>query len=136
MKNVDVARAFWDSVRAGDLDGAFSVLHPDVTLREAEGLPYGGTYRGRDGVASLAEKTFAVFEQEFREIEFIDGGDRVVARLDLVWTARATGKSFEVPIVDVYQFRDGLISDLDVYYKDSKAVAAVWAELGLELNPA
>ena len=45
----------------------------------------------------------------------------------LKFTARAAGKSVEMRLVEIYAVRDGLITELDVYYKDSSAVAALLA---------
>jgi ketosteroid isomerase-like protein len=45
----------------------------------------------------------------------------------LTFTARASGKGVEMALVEVYTVRDGLIVELDVYYKDPSAVAALLA---------
>jgi uncharacterized protein len=51
----------------------------------------------------------------------------VVSRFRLRFVARSSGRHAEMDLVEIYQVSDGLIVDLDVYYKDSSAVAAVLA---------
>jgi ketosteroid isomerase-like protein len=41
------------------------------------------------------------------------------------FTARVSGKSVEMSLVEVYTVRDGRIAALDVYYKNPSAVAAL-----------
>lgn len=40
---------------------------------------------------------------------------------------RASGKSVEMGVAEIYTVRDGMIAELDVYYKDPAAVAALLA---------
>jgi len=56
FRNFDLA------VLGGDLDRAMEHAHPDVTIREAPGLPYGGDFVGRDGIVELMTKVGAVWE--------------------------------------------------------------------------
>jgi ketosteroid isomerase-like protein len=51
--------------------------------------------------------------------------DTVVSRFRLAFTARTSGESVEMDLVELYKVHDGLIVDLDVYYKDPSAVAAL-----------
>jgi uncharacterized protein len=45
-------------------------------------------------------------------------------RTRMKFTSRGSGRSAEVGLVEIYTVRDGLIAELDVYYKDPSAVAA------------
>jgi uncharacterized protein len=42
-------------------------------------------------------------------------------------TARASGNSVDMSLFEIYTVRDWLIVELDVYYKDPSAVAALLA---------
>ena len=37
---------------------------------------------------------------------------------------RRTGESFDIPVVEIFAFRDGKITHDDVYYKDASLVAS------------
>ncbi len=41
------------AAKAGDVDGFFSALSPEVVITEPSFLPYGGTYRGIDEFRAL-----------------------------------------------------------------------------------
>lgn len=56
-------------------------------------------------------------------IQYLLADDTVAMRYRLKFTARSTGKSIEMGLVEIYTVRDGLIAELDVYYKDPSAVA-------------
>jgi uncharacterized protein len=60
-------------------------------------------------------------------IQFLSADDTVAMRYRLKFTERASGKSVEMSLVGAYTVRDGLIMELDVYYKDPSAVAALLA---------
>jgi ketosteroid isomerase-like protein len=40
-------------------------------------------------------------------------------------TGKKTGRAMELQVGDVFRFREGMISDIDVYYKDVHAVLDV-----------
>jgi ketosteroid isomerase-like protein len=51
----------------------------------------------------------------------------VAARFRLTFISRASGKSVQTRLVEIYTVRGGRIAELDVYYKDPSAVAALLA---------
>ena len=53
---------------------------------------------------------------------FLADNDKVVLRYRLTFTARASGESVEMTMAEVYTVRDGLILELDVFYKNPSAV--------------
>jgi uncharacterized protein len=55
------------------------------------------------------------------------GDNAVAAGFLLTFTSRASGKSVELGLVEIYTVRDGQITELDVYNKDPAAVTALLA---------
>jgi hypothetical protein len=47
----------------------------------------------------------------------------VVAEMQASLRSKETGRNLDTQIVELYRFTDGLISNIDVFYKDTKAVA-------------
>jgi hypothetical protein len=45
-----------------------------------------------------------------------------VVRFDTRVTSPRSGAVIPMPIVELYRFTDGLISDIDIFYKDTKAL--------------
>ncbi len=105
-----------------------SLLHDDFVLHESGGLPFSGDYHGPLGFFELLGKMNDVLELAAGPITTEPLGDNAVAaRFRLTFVSRASGKSVEMPLVEIYTVRDGQIAELDVYYKDPAAVTALLA---------
>jgi uncharacterized protein len=103
-----------------------SLLHDDFVVHEAGGLPFSGDYHGSRGFFELLNRMNDVLELTAGPITTHPlGEDAVAARFRLTFTSRASGKSVEMGLVEIYTVRDGRIAELDVYYKDPAAVAAL-----------
>lgn len=61
------------------------------------------------------------------DMQYLVDDDNVVLYYRLTFTARASGKSVEMGVAEVLTVRDGLIVELDVYYKNPSAVTALLA---------
>ena len=46
-------------------------------------------------------------------------GDTVVQVTTQTWTGRATGRSATVDVVELFSFRDGLVSEIRVFQQDT-----------------
>lgn len=120
-----VAR-FMTAIGEGRLDDARGLLHDEFVVYEAGGLPYSGEYYGPDGFFELLAKMTDAMELTVgQSVQMLLADNTVAARARLTFTARATGNSVEMGLVEVYTVRDGLIVELDVYYKDPSAVTAL-----------
>jgi hypothetical protein len=56
-----------------------------------------------------------------------DEQEKVVLCYRLTFTVRKSGESVELSVAEVFSVRDGLIEELDVFYKNPSAVAALLA---------
>ena len=50
QENVETIRGLFRGVEERDLEAYLAVGHPEVVIREPDSLPYGGAYRGLDGL--------------------------------------------------------------------------------------
>ena len=50
--HVELVRDIYDAFAAGDVDAVFAAMTPDIEWDEAEGMPYGGVYHGREAIVS------------------------------------------------------------------------------------
>ncbi|MGI5205775.1 nuclear transport factor 2 family protein [Spirillospora sp. CA-108201] len=118
----------------GDFSVMAAHLTPDVVMYQAPCLPYGGTWRGHDGM----ERFMAVMSEMWSELTFreqhyaVDGaglGHAVVAvRNDCVFRARATGREVDTSVLQWITVRDGLVSEFRPFYLDTSAVLAALRE--------
>ncbi len=85
------------------------VCHPDVTITQAEELPWGGHFVGRDGLIDFVTKLITNIDSKVTPEGLFEAGDRVIQRGRTRGTARATGTEFDVAEVHVWTVRDGKV---------------------------
>jgi uncharacterized protein len=104
-----------------DIPDFEGILHPDFALVEPHTGPYGGEWRGRDGLLGfLRAMNDDWSEMGPREApELIEQGDRVVALATIRAKSRATGTLVEFPLCQVARIKDGLLAETRVFYWDT-----------------
>ncbi len=118
-----VVGEFMNAIAEERYDAAGALLHPDFVVHEAGGMPFSGEYHGAAGFFELyAKMNEGLKLSPSEDIQFLHAQDTVAMRFPLTFTARASGESLVMNLVEVYTVRDGLIVDLDVYYKDPLAI--------------
>ena len=122
---LETVRQFVASLSAGDLATCNTLVADDLVFAEAECLPFGGEWKGKDGLVGMLTAVSKAYRIKLGEPVISDAGDRVLVRVSGSISSRATGRSLPLDAVDVYTVTDGLISRVDVYYKDAAAVAAL-----------
>ncbi|MEU6766075.1 nuclear transport factor 2 family protein [Streptomyces sp. NPDC046853] len=98
---------------------------PDVVLHQARALPYGGTWRGHDGMTRFflaMSETWETFE--IGKQEFLATGGTAVVHSQVRARARATGRELAFPILQTITVRDGRISQVRPFYWDTAAIVA------------
>ena len=120
------------AMEAGDLERMKRTIHPDVVVHEAESIPfYPGVYHGKDAFfGEVIGPMVGNYDIALHNIEIIPSTSdtRAVGRIDATFTSRDTGVAQRIMIVEIYDLTDGLISNIDVYYKDTAAMAATFPE--------
>ena len=120
-RHVEVVQRMIEAFRAGELDAALATVHEDLVVHEAASLPYGGDWAGPGGFRDLLHQ-LGVHGLQVLTSEILDAGDEVVVRFNTRFTSPRSGAVIPMPILEVYRFTDGLISDVDIFYKDTKAL--------------
>ncbi len=126
MDNREIVETFVDAFGEGRLDEALRLLHDEFVVHAAGGVPYSGDYLGAEGFTALIEKILPVLDlTPSPEMQYLVDGDKVVIYYRLTFTARTSAKSADMSVDEVFTVRDGLIAELDVYYKNPSAVVAL-----------
>jgi ketosteroid isomerase-like protein len=121
-------RRWRETLMAGDLDAAAALMHEDCVVHAPAALPYGGEYRGAAELFAMMAHEHELFEASLvSPVEYLDGAEVVVIRFVGRFEARSTGEFVDAAIVQLYYVRGGKLAELDVYYKDPAAVAALIA---------
>ncbi|MEU6113093.1 nuclear transport factor 2 family protein [Streptomyces sp. NPDC047117] len=114
---------------AGGPDKAsFDLLAPyfaaNVELHQADGLPYGGTWRGHSGMRQFFRTMGTVWESfDMVEQEFLATGETAVVLTQVHARARATGRELSFPILQTIKINDGRITEVRPFYWDTRAIA-------------
>ncbi|ONI86843.1 ketosteroid isomerase [Saccharothrix sp. ALI-22-I] len=112
----------------GPGDAAFAPLAPffaaDVVLHQADALPYGGVWRGHEGMEqfflamSRAWDTFDMVEQTF-----LTDTSPLVILTHVHARARATGRELDFPILQTITVENGRITEVRPFYWDTATIA-------------
>jgi len=120
-----------DAVRAGyERSAATGELGQDWTadfVWDVSNLHWPGqqTYGGADGAqAFLAEWAESWVDWELEPTSFHDAGDQVVVLLRQRARSKSTGMPVEMSFAQVWSFRDGLRSRMEMYADPDEALAA------------
>lgn len=114
MKTIDLVKKFYECFGKGDLPGVLQCLSANVKwkLVGPSTIPYFGEYTGTEGVRNFFANLFEVEDVlEFIPEQFIDGGDSVVVRGRERCRAKNTGKEFSVEWAQVFESKDGVITE-------------------------
>ncbi|GAA0612428.1 hypothetical protein GCM10009547_13060 [Sporichthya brevicatena] len=121
----DVVRRFTAAMQTGDIGTCCALLTEDSVFSEAPSLPFGGDWHGSGGFRSFLSAVATHYRVRLTDLRIDPAGGRVLVRVSGTISSRATGRSLPLDAIDVYEVRKGRIARVDVYYKDSAAVAAL-----------
>lgn len=126
--DVKTIEGTYDSFGRGDIPGVLSAFTSDIEWVEADGtgLPFAGTHRGPEAVAT---KVFSTVPENWDDFtvtpeRFIDGGDAVVVISRFKGKGKA-GTPLDVQSAQVFEMRGGKIARMQ-HFTDS---AAWWRSL-------
>lgn len=125
ITNTDIVLALYQAFAEGDLDTILAIIHPDVVWIESDGIPYGGTFIGRDAVFEGVFGKIAAEWDDFSataETVFEGDGERVIVLGRDSGTFKATGKSMVAPAASIWTLNDDGQVILFQQYIDTQAV--------------
>lgn len=111
-QSVELVKGVYGAFARGDVPAVLGAFADDIEWCEAEGMPYGGLYRGGDAVA---QNVFGPITEDIEGFalvtdEFIASGATVSAVVRYTGTGKATGKALDLPAVHVWDIRDGKLA--------------------------
>jgi limonene-1,2-epoxide hydrolase len=121
----EVVADFLHNLADGNLDACCSAFSATALIDEAESLPFGGIRVGPKGFAELVATVGRLYKMRLGPPTIDASGNTVFVRFDITLTSRRTGNWTQMSVVDVYTVEGGMITGLDVYYKDSADVSRV-----------
>ena len=125
MTGVDeLARRF----RARDFAGALELFSPDVRIQQPASLPHGGWHDGRAAVDAMGATFRNSWDRTIDAPRVFCCDDSLVMVTTQTWTAKTTGRSATVDVVELFTITDGLVSEIRVFQQDTHLLLATLDE--------
>ena len=125
QENVEIARAFFETWNAGDMDALRELHDPDVIVRTVKDWPEPGPYVGREAAMRFHEQLRDTWDANTGVPinDFIDAGDRVAVRY--VWRGAGQGPDLNMELTLAFTMRKGRIFYLEFFWNHADALEAV-----------
>jgi ketosteroid isomerase-like protein len=124
-RNVHIVRTVLGDALAGRLDDLEVFFGDDFVLHHAEGLPFGGVYRGWHGykeVLTRLKEFWSTLKTE--SSEFIPyGDDKVIVHFTLNARIARNDRPVQMPVVAIWELDSGKIVKIRPFLFDTKRVA-------------
>lgn len=117
--NRSIVDRFYAAGPRGDIDTMMDCLADDVVIHEPSYLPYGGEYRGKDGLSAVYSAVAQLADvSQFKVHYVVVDGDRAVAfgGFPVNDTGQFTHFAEESRLVD------GKIAEIRLYYYDAQSM--------------
>jgi uncharacterized protein len=111
----ELARRF----QAGDRYRARALMHPDIVVTQPASMPHGGAHRGHDGLDRMGTAFAEHWDRSIADARILDAGPVVVQVTSQTWTARSSGRSATVDVVELITVADGLVTEIRVFPQDT-----------------
>jgi hypothetical protein len=110
--------------RAGDGDGARALLAPTFRIEQPASLPHGGWHDGAEGMAAMGATFAEHWDRVIGEVDIRGSGATATQLTTQTWTAKATGRSATVDVVELFRVDGGRITEIRVFQQDTHALLA------------
>jgi ketosteroid isomerase-like protein len=125
QENVEVVKSAVEAVNQRDIDGYLACCTEDVQLITPI-AEVAGAYNGPDGIrrffTDIADAS-PDFKIVIERVEVV-GPDRVLAFMHVTGTGRASGIPVETATGNVYDFADGSIQRIRIFFDRAQALEA------------
>jgi uncharacterized protein len=130
---VEVVRGGYEAMARGDVGAFLGAMAEDIEWYEAEGMPYGGLHRGGDEIAQKVLGPLITDIPNFAATpeEYIASGDTVAVVARYTGTGKETGKELDLPVVHVWDVREGKLARFRQFADTVKFLEVVPAEVSV-----
>lgn len=112
---LELVEAVYAAYARRDLNAAAALFHPEGRLFQTPLLPWGGQYRGREGLVTFMIRLTAHIDTQIVDERLFETDGQVISVGRTRGRALTTGAAFELDAVHIYSFSDGLIHRYEAY---------------------
>jgi ketosteroid isomerase-like protein len=115
LENQQLVEQIYRRMQERDFAVIPQCFDPEIEIYQSDVLPWGGRYRGFQGVANFFSRILENISSRVDTERFIDAGDCIVQVGHTRGTANRTGCPFDVPEVHLWKVRHGKITSFEAY---------------------
>lgn len=115
-----VVASVYEAFARGDVQALSVLFDPRVQVLQSPLLPWGGVYQGYPGIMRFGTKLLEHVESHIAVDEYLEAGEQVVVIGHTRGRVRATGKEFDVRVVQVWSLKDGRVVRFESYSDTAK----------------
>ena len=124
--NVELMRELFERWNAGDRSRLEGVLDPEVEISTIRSELEGRPYRGVEGF----RQALADYDRDWDDVRFVvheirGAGDRVASSVNIHSRGRASGVELDVPLGFLWEFRNGLVTQMRSFSDPAEALAGL-----------
>ncbi|MEO7991538.1 MAG: hypothetical protein ABI663_18440 [Chryseolinea sp.] len=125
--NIKVVASYFEYLfKTGDFVSMQKIISKDAINSQAEGLPYGGTYIGFDGMVQMFTKAQGYFNLEIvsEPVYFTSPNkNEVIIHFTIKCKSKKSNNEITMPIAEYFEVKNGMIIGIRPFYFDTKAFA-------------
>ncbi|WP_163401066.1 nuclear transport factor 2 family protein [Flavobacterium fluviatile] len=125
--NFKVVSKYFDCLfKTSDLTTMQTLIQENAVYNQAEGLPYGGTYKGYDEWTKMFVKSNEFFDRQIEKepVYFSDATkNEVIIYFTIKCKSKKSGKTLSMPVSEHFDLKDGKITAIRSFYFDTKLFA-------------
>ncbi|HLW95986.1 MAG TPA: nuclear transport factor 2 family protein [Solirubrobacteraceae bacterium] len=132
-ENIEFVKSLYAAFARGDIPAVLDGFAEDIEWHEAEGMPYGGVYRGGDAVLQNVFGPISTDVEGFAAApeEFVGSGDTVAVVVRYTGVGKVSGKPLDVPAVHVWEIGDGKLTRFRQFIDTVKFAEVVPADVSV-----
>ena len=113
-KNIDLVNRIYKAFENRDTPTLFSLLSHEIQVTQCAEVPWGGVFQGIDEAQLFFGKVDIYLDSHVAIEHIINGGDRIAVIGRAHGAIKGTGGPFDVPIMHLWAFKDGLAGRLEI----------------------
>ncbi len=129
LDRLKAAYKAWHDSKGASQQSWLDVMSDSVEIRSTgapvQALAFAGQRHTKQGAVAYMTSLLGTWRMVHWTPEtFVESGDRIAVFANCAWICKATGKTAEVRIAHLWQFKDGKIASLDEIFDTAAAIAA------------
>lgn len=124
-ERIELLRRAYQTFNDGDVD--LAVFHPQIRIIQTSHLVgTAGSFHGHEGVLRSTDELLQGFDEvRFEPEDYEELGDgRMLVRCRFTGRGTRSGIELDSDVWHIWSFRDGLLSQMEIYPTERKALAA------------